>query len=81
MMYNTKSGLRIKPTAHSKDLVGRLRNCKFTQAKKYMKGQPKDVQDCIRVLSRLFDNNGWLEGDMGVLLGMAVDLLVGYEES
>jgi hypothetical protein len=81
MIYNTKSGRRIKPTKDSEDLIGRLRNCKFESAKKYMKGQPKDVQACIRALARLFDNNGWVEGDVGFLVGMAVDLLVGYEES
>jgi len=80
-IFEPENGCRIKPTPQSESLISRLRNGKFkTAVKLYMKGQPKDVQSCLRALARLYGNSGWIMGDQAVLLGLAVECLAGHED-
>jgi hypothetical protein len=79
MIYNKENGCRIKPTETSDKLIGRIKNAKFESALQYMKGQPRDIQQCLRSLNRLHGNSGWVMGDYGTLLGLAIDALIGSE--
>jgi len=58
---------RSQPQAEK--LVGRVNNGKYETALAYLEGQPLDVVEAVNTLARLFGNGGWVDGDMGNLVG------------
>jgi len=67
----------LKQTADVDALRSRLQNWKFNSAKVYLKGQPREVKELVEVLARLLGNWGWMEGDLGLMVGAVVDKLLG----
>jgi hypothetical protein len=57
----------------SKQLISRLVNWKFGQARAHMGGQPQDVQDVIDALAATFSDCGWFEGRMGIIISAALE--------
>jgi hypothetical protein len=57
----------------SKQLISRLVNWKFGQALAHVGGQPHDVQDVINALATVFGDCGWFEGNMGIIVGAALE--------
>lgn len=67
----------------SEAVKGRLLNWKFESAyrqavKDGMTGQPLEK---IAVLSRSFGDSGYFSGDMAMIVGMAVDCLLGVHDA
>ena len=72
----------IPNTPELKDLRDRLYNWKFNSALECAIKTLEDLgddQDNIAALARLFGNCGWIEGDMGVLISIAVHSLIGND--
>jgi hypothetical protein len=80
MIFNKETGCRIRSTSASENLINRLENWKFESALKHLRGQPRAVQSSVRALSRLLGNSGWLDGDIGELVTLAVEDLTGNRE-
>jgi hypothetical protein len=64
-------------------LIDRLENWKFNTAAAYIEGEDNqrsrlndELKEAIRLLSRLYGNSGWFEGDMGALVRVYVDKVV-----
>ena len=49
-------------------LINRLINFKFRSAQKYLEGEDDDVVEVVNALATLFDNCGWIEGNMGIMI-------------
>ena len=73
---------RIDMTApKADDLRSRLFNWKFSQAERYLEGQPDEVKQAVAMFSRMFENVGWEGGDIGHLLSLAMEALIGPGDS
>lgn len=60
-------------------VVNRLQNWKFNQGLTGAENDPDVTQkerDLLHVLSRLFGNSGWFDGDMGALVDAALDSII-----
>lgn len=61
-------------------LKSRLENWKFKQALQYVDDSvSEDEKNVIGTLARLFGDCGWLEGDVGTLISVAVRSLTEKE--
>lgn len=58
------------------ELRGRLANWKFAQAAQHIAEEPEHVREQVLALALLFDNIGWFDGAMGVIVGAVVDGLL-----
>jgi hypothetical protein len=72
--------VEVVKTEDSEALVGRLRNWKFAQATKHLTGQPVYVREVVETLARSFGDCGWFEGDMGLIVGAALNVLYRIDE-
>lgn len=68
----------IKET--NEKLRSRIYNWKFEQAKQYLEGENEEVVNIINSLSNMMGDCGWGDGDMGLLISIAVEHLIGPEE-
>lgn len=71
----------ILSTMLSTRTVERLGNWKFSQAKVALDDQVQEVpteeeRGLIEALAATFENSGWFEGHLGVIVGAAVDSLI-----
>lgn len=68
-----------KSAQANQDLCSRLDNWKFETAHRYATELGLDENDLevIKVLSDTFGDCGWFDGSMGVIVGAAVDSLLG----
>lgn len=79
LIQDAKTGCRIKKTDQSERLIGRIYNWKFESALRYMKGQPKEIQDLLKSLAKLLGNEGWMDGLLADLVKAAELYLLGDE--
>jgi hypothetical protein len=64
-------------------VVGRLNNWKFRSAAAYAQEDTQTTEDelaLIQALAGTFDNSGWFEGDLGLIVAAAVSTLVPEED-
>lgn len=62
----------------NEDLTGRLENWKFESAKMYVDFDVSvDERLVIEALADTYGNCGWFEGSMGLIIGAAVEALIG----
>jgi hypothetical protein len=68
-------GLRNVDTA----LRSRLINWKFESALKYVDefGEDEEAREVLEALARLHGNSGWTQGDLALIISVAVDMLLG----
>lgn len=60
------------------DLRGRLYNCKFKQACRYLKGESLKVKYIIKTLSTLYGDLGWgISGLAAMPIATTVEYLIG----
>lgn len=65
----------------SEDCQGRLDNWKFDQARDYLDATATgDERELVEALAATFGNSGWFAGSMGVIVGAAVEYLIGKKE-
>lgn len=62
------------------DLYSRLYNCKFNSALKELKEENEETKEIIETLARIFGNSGWIDGDIGLLVGVVIEYLGVKEE-
>lgn len=65
-----------KSLMSSKSLMGRLYNWKFEQAKDYLKDADDNLKTAVLMLSNMFDDCGWFEGEVGCFVSKVVDELL-----
>lgn len=69
----------VRETPEERMLRSRLINWKFKSAMRYVSafGDDSEAVDLLEVLERIHGNSGWTQGDIAVLIGVAVDTLLG----
>ena len=78
----------IPKSKYTEKLIGRISNWKFQEAREALHALPKPEQmkilqsdrDLIGALAASVANCGWFDGNIGIIIGVAVDKLIGPEE-
>jgi hypothetical protein len=56
----------------NKKLISRLFNYKFRTAQQYLEGEDEEVIEVVNALAETFDNCGWIDGNMDVIIQACV---------
>jgi len=57
-------------------LENRLYNWKFRQACGYLKNEPDDIKNTVKALADLFEDCGWFDGKMSIIIENVVEYLI-----
>lgn len=75
----------ITKSPQTEALIGRIFNWKFDAAKQLAASLPatvisNDQRDILYALAAAFGNCGWIDGNMGIIIGCSVRELIGEEK-
>lgn len=57
-------------------LIGRLENYKFRSAQKYLEGENEEVKLIVNSLAVTFENCGWIDGNIGIIIDAAISSII-----
>lgn len=71
---------RVTRAEKRENLIDRLRNSKYEQALKYIKGAglSEDNVKLLHYLAEQFGNPGWIDGEISILIEAALRSIPGY---